>query len=146
MKTKLLVLTLVLLLTAGCATASVSAPVSTSASTAQVDAPAAVQVAVSTPTQVEIEVVPNTPEPSPTPAPAVKNANDQCDNPYYPVVDGATWTYTNNSIGQFTHTLNVSDDQIFTIQVTTALPVSSHRLMTMSFLTTWLTWIELIQS
>lgn len=116
MKTKLLVLTFVLLLTAGCASAPVSAPVSTSASTAQVEAP--VVVDLSTPTQAEIEVVPNTPEPTPTEAPAVKNANDQCDNPYYPVVDGATWTYTNNSIGQFTHTLNVSQDQLFTIIIT----------------------------
>ncbi len=116
MKTKLLVLTFVLLLTAGCASAPVSAPVSTSASTAQVEAP--VVVDLSTPTQAVIEVVPNTPEPTPTEAPAVKNANDQCDNPYYPVVDGATWTYTNNSIGQFTHTLNVSQDQLFTIIIT----------------------------
>jgi hypothetical protein len=117
MKTKLLVLTLVLLLAAGCASAPVATPVSTSAATAQVDAPLTAQVAVSTPTQADIQVVPNTPEPSPTPAPAVKNSNDQCDNPYYPVVDGATWTYTNNSIGQFTHTLNVSQDQLFSIQV-----------------------------
>jgi len=114
MKTKLLVLTLVLLLAAGCA----SAPVSTSASTAQVDAPAAAQVIVSTPTQAVIEVVPNTPAPSPTPAPTVKNANDQCDNPYYPVVDGATWTYETISVGQATHTLNVSQDQLFTIIIT----------------------------
>jgi hypothetical protein len=116
MKSKLFTLIVVLLITAGCASAPVAAPASTSTPPPpQVEAP--VLVDLSTPTQAAIEVVPNTPEPSPTPAPAVKNANDQCDNPYYPVVDGATWTYTNNSIGQFTHTLNVSDDQIFTIQV-----------------------------
>jgi len=118
MKTKLLILLVVVLITAGCATAPVAAPVSTSASTAQVEAPAAAQVIVSTPTQAVMEVVPNTPEPSPTPAPAVKNSADPCDNPYYPVVDGATWTYTNNAIDQFTHTLNVSQDQLFTIIIT----------------------------
>jgi hypothetical protein len=118
MKIKLFILIVVLMITAGCASAPVSVPVSTSAATAQVDAPLTAQVAVSTPTQAEIQVVPNTPEPSPTSAPAVKNSNDQCDNPYYPVVDSASWTYSNNSIGQFSHTLNVSQDQLFTIQVT----------------------------
>jgi len=118
MKTKLLVLTLVLLLAGGCANAPVAAPVSTSAPTTQVDAPVAAQVIVSTPTQAVIEVVPNTPEPTPTEAPAVKNSADQCDNPYYPVVDGATWTYEGSATGQFTHTLNVSQDQLFTIHIT----------------------------
>jgi hypothetical protein len=117
MQTKLMILLVIVLITAGCASAPVAVPASTrTPPPPQVEAPAAIDL--STPTQAVIEVIPNTPEPTPTEAPAVKNANDQCDNSYYPVVDGATWTYTNDSIGQFTHTLNVSDDQIFTIQVT----------------------------
>jgi hypothetical protein len=119
MNKKLMILLVIVLITAGCASAPVAAPASTSTPPPpQVEAP--VVVDLSTPTQPVIEVVPNTPEPTPTEAPAVKNASDQCDNPYYPVVDGASWTYTNPSIGQFTHTLNVSDDQIFIIQITSA--------------------------
>jgi hypothetical protein len=120
MKTKLFSIIFVLLISAGCAT-SPAALVSTSTpSSVQIEAPAAIlpEVLISTPTQAEVEVVPHTPEPTATEAPAIKNANDQCKNPYYPVVDGATWTYEGSTIGQFNHTLNVSQDQLFTILIT----------------------------
>jgi hypothetical protein len=47
------------------------------------------------------------------PAPSGSNENDQCGNPYYPVVNGAEWTYTGPT-GQFTHTLATGDNGAFT--------------------------------
>lgn len=117
MQPKLIALFIVILVAAGCAQAPAEAPLSSNTPPpAQDEAPAS-QVELTTPTQVIVEVIPNTPEPTTTSIPPVQSSNDPCDIPYYPIVDGATWTYTNNSIGQFTHTLNVSDDQIFIIQV-----------------------------
>ena len=50
------------------------------------------------------------------PAPSGSNENDQCGNPYYPVVNGAEWTYTGPN-GQFTHSLSTGDNGAFTITV-----------------------------
>jgi hypothetical protein len=47
------------------------------------------------------------------PAPSGSNENDQCGNPYYPVVNGAEWTYTGPT-GQFTHSLATGDNGAFT--------------------------------
>jgi hypothetical protein len=40
-------------------------------------------------------------------------SGDDCGNPYYPVVNGAEWTYTGPT-GQFTHTLATGDNGAFT--------------------------------
>jgi hypothetical protein len=40
-------------------------------------------------------------------------SGDECGNPYYPVVNGAEWTYTGPT-GQFTHTLATGDNGAFT--------------------------------
>ncbi len=66
---------------------------------------------------VATALVTNTPlaiEPSPNP-------NNRCNNPYYPVVDGATWTYQ-ISVQQdaptlATHSMTVVDDGSFTLTV-----------------------------
>jgi hypothetical protein len=50
------------------------------------------------------------------PAPSVSNGNDKCGNPYYPVVNGAEWTY-NGPKGQFTHSLATGIEGAFTIKV-----------------------------
>jgi hypothetical protein len=44
------------------------------------------------------------------------NENDECGNPYYPVVNGAQWIY-NGPTGQFTHGLATGIEGAFTINV-----------------------------
>jgi DUF3108-like len=43
--------------------------------------------------------------------------NDACDNPFYPVVDGASWNYSISTGTQATHSLSVSQDKVFTITI-----------------------------
>jgi hypothetical protein len=44
--------------------------------------------------------------------------NDVCDNPYYPVVNGAWWQYNISTGGTPMHTMSANEDKIFTITVT----------------------------
>ena len=44
-------------------------------------------------------------------------ANDVCDNIYYPIVNGASWTYDLSVGGQATHTISVNPDRSFTINI-----------------------------
>jgi hypothetical protein len=60
--------------------------------------------------RVTVTAVPATETPSP---PAVSE-NDRCGNPYYPVVDGAQWSYKATT-GDFTHTITIEDENTFTI-------------------------------
>lgn len=46
--------------------------------------------------------------------------SDDCDNPFYPVRDGATWTYSLSSRGSAVHTLSVDDNGSFIISVQAA--------------------------
>lgn len=56
-----------------------------------------------------------------TPPPSLVSQNDRCGNPYYPIVDGATWTYLISSQGSAattaTHTMSVVDDGSFTLTI-----------------------------
>ncbi len=54
-----------------------------------------------------------TPPPMEAP-PVILPANDQCGNPYYPVVDGALW-YFSGPQGEFINSLSVGEDGAFTI-------------------------------
>jgi len=70
--------------------------------------------AQSTPAVLGESKVNNTQNPATeVPVPSGSNENDQCGNPYYPVVNGAEWTYTGPT-GQFTHTLATGDNGAFT--------------------------------
>lgn len=44
--------------------------------------------------------------------------NDECDNPYYPVVNGAWWQYNISTGSTPMHTMSTNDDKTFTITVT----------------------------
>jgi hypothetical protein len=73
-----------------------------------------------TPTQIQLEATVTTQEaPTPT-SPAAFNPNDQCQNPFYPVVNGASWEYENSSVGNFSHTITTGQDGAFTILVQTS--------------------------
>lgn len=43
--------------------------------------------------------------------------NDACDNIYYPIVDGASWTYDLSVGGQATYSMAVNEDRSFTITI-----------------------------
>lgn len=65
---------------------------------------------------VSVTEIPATPTLPPPPV----LQNDRCGNPYYPIVDGATWTYTittDGSVTTATHTMDVVDDGSFTLTV-----------------------------
>jgi hypothetical protein len=56
-----------------------------------------------------------------TPTQPVVSANDKCGNPFYPIVDGASWTYSitaqENAPTTATHSMAVIDDGSFTLTV-----------------------------
>lgn len=58
---------------------------------------------------------------TPTPQAAPLNPKDRCNNPYYPVVDGATWTYQiqvqQETPTTATYSMSVVDDGSFTLTV-----------------------------
>ncbi len=62
--------------------------------------------------QVTVTQIPATEAPTQP----VVSANDKCGNQYYPVANGASWTY-NGPTGQFTHTLSTGENGTFTITV-----------------------------
>jgi hypothetical protein len=59
------------------------------------------------------------PDPSPTPLATarVSKNNGTCDNPYYPVVDGATWVYQMSTGDQATYAMSVGKNDTFTIDI-----------------------------
>lgn len=60
----------------------------------------------------------NSTESAPTPASGgVAIENDECDNPYYPVVNGAWWQYSITTGASPIHTMSASADKTFTITI-----------------------------
>jgi len=55
--------------------------------------------------------------PTPLPTVVVENDSNECDNPFYPVSDEATWEYEISSSGQATHTMSVDENDAFTITI-----------------------------
>jgi hypothetical protein len=49
--------------------------------------------------------------------PTTQNSAGECDNPFFPVSDGATWEYSISTGTSATHTLSVDDNDAFTITV-----------------------------
>ena len=79
----------------------------------QVDAPAPVALASPTPTQAS---APNVPVETPPPAaPEPESSGGLCDNPYYPVEDGASWVYDMGELPQVVHTMSVEEEGKFKI-------------------------------
>lgn len=58
---------------------------------------------------------------SETPTQPTVSTNDKCGNPYYPIVDGGSWTYSinaqDNASSAATHSMAVVDDGSFTLTV-----------------------------
>ena len=81
--------------------------------------PAAPVLPTATPTE-ELPVLIITPYEStatPLPTSVVENDSDECDNPFYPVSDGAVWEYDLSSGEHATHTMVVDENDAFTISI-----------------------------
>ncbi len=79
----------------------------------QVEAPAPATLASPTPTQAS---APNIKVETPPPAaPEPESSGGLCDNPYYPVVDGASWVYDMGNLPQVVHTMSVEEEGEFKV-------------------------------
>jgi hypothetical protein len=108
-------LCMALLLLSGCATVkNTPAPAS---SQSQQDAPIPVLAETATPIQVIVPVATSISTPTVAPTDPSRQV-DECSNPYYPVVNGATWVYETTGVGQSTHTMTTGDNNQFTITIT----------------------------
>jgi len=104
---------LVLIFLSGCAQANVTP--ATSARSVQVKAALPTLQASPVPTQASasnLSVVTPTPEP-----PAPDNSGSVCNNPYYPISDGATWVYDIDGSSQAVHTMSVEEEGSFKIAI-----------------------------
>jgi hypothetical protein len=108
---------LVLFVLSSCTTAkSTLAPAS---SQSKQDAPVSIQAETTTPTQMIVPLATSISTPTSAPTTPIHQA-DECDNPYFPVVNGASWTYETTGVGQATHSLTTDENGQFTITVTNA--------------------------
>lgn len=99
----------------GCAKEASNQPAPTLAS--QVDAPAPMVQPSPTPTQVAAS---NVTVETPTSIPEPEISGGLCDNPYYPVVDGASWVYDMEDQPQVVHTMSVEEEGKFKIGIVDA--------------------------
>ncbi len=108
------------LLVSGCArTAQAPASVATDSIPAPA-LPTATPQPSAAPTEIPQVQVTTVTESAPTPAsPPVVRASDECNNPYYPVVNGASWEYAFSDGSQATHSMAVGEDKTFTLTVQT---------------------------
>lgn len=103
---KIMILLLALVLAAGCAPR----------------VPAALAAPTSNPTEELPKLIVKTVEATATSVPTVaaRNDSDGCDHPFYPVKDGATWTYSYNQAGgMMTYTMSVDENDAFVLQIKT---------------------------
>ncbi len=109
----------IVLLLSGCARSNQApAPLVTDS----IPAPAALPTATPEPSAIPTEIpqaqVTAVTESAPPPAdPPQVSPNDECDNPYYPVVNGASWEYNISTGTQATHSMAVGEDKTFTLTV-----------------------------
>lgn len=61
--------------------------------------------------------VSSTQEPSASLEPVADNAEDECGNPYYPVVEGGLWTYQIGEDSTATHTMTLGSGNTFVLNV-----------------------------
>lgn len=114
MKKHIFSIIVILFLLSGCATVK-STPAPPSSQPVQ-DAPAAVQVETAVPTSVTVPVATSVSTPTVT-SPQPSHQADECNNPYFPVVNGASWVYEVARTGQATHSLSTTEKGQFTITV-----------------------------
>jgi hypothetical protein len=112
MKQLLIVIFIVGLALSGC-TQQNTAP-----TPAQVEAIAPSALVTPTPTQAAASNVSHE-TPTPTP-PTAESPAGLCSNPYYPVVDGATWVYDVEGQPQAAHTMSVEEEGKFKIAIVDA--------------------------
>jgi hypothetical protein len=67
-------------------------------------------------TQVDVSA----PESTSMSVPTFNKSSDPCNNPYYPVVNGATWLYETVGVITATHTLTAGEAKTFTVTVKSA--------------------------
>jgi VCBS repeat-containing protein len=105
------------LLVSGCAQAvQAPAPVTTDSMPAPA-LPTATAEPIATPTPIP-PVEANPTESASTPAsPPQVSQNDACGNPYYPVVNDASWDYSISTGEQATHSMLVGEEKVFTITI-----------------------------
>jgi hypothetical protein len=65
---------------------------------------------------LKVEVTATTQPATQTPSAPRLAARDECGNPYYPIADGATWTYRGPD-GEFTHTMTTGTGNSFSINI-----------------------------
>lgn len=94
----------------GCAKQDSTQPAPTLVS--QLDAPNPLVQPSPTPTQAAASSI--TVE-TPTSVPEPESSGGLCDNPYYPVVDGASWTYDMGDLPQVVHTISVEEEGKFKV-------------------------------
>lgn len=116
MKKLLLLAILLSMILSGCAQANAlpETPAPTSPSTAQ--APAILSSPAPTQPPASIELAET---PLPTPA-ASSDSGGLCRNPYYPVVDGASWVYEMQDLPQVVHTMSIEEEGSFKIAMVDA--------------------------
>lgn len=119
MKRLIIVIWSLSVILAGCGQRNAAPPTPTNTQpvdAASVNAPAPAALTSAEPTQFIVPVATVISEPTPTTPPAV-SSEGPCDNPYYPIVDGATWVYETEEMGPATHTMATGQDNTFTVTV-----------------------------
>jgi hypothetical protein len=104
MSGKAILLSVILILVTGCSSSPGASPFPSTATPTAEMAPA--DVAVS-----QITFTPEVPIPTP------EGDSNECDNPFYPVTDEATWTYSISNGQNAIHTMSADDFGKFTINV-----------------------------
>lgn len=106
MARKILTLIFILALASGCAPQAPAAP-------------AEMALPTITPTAELPALTVKTAEATYTPVPTtvVENNSDECDNPFYPVSDGATWEYSLSSGGSAVYVMAVDENGAFTFNI-----------------------------
>lgn len=102
----------------GCARSNQApAPVATDSAPANKSIPA-LALPTETPTQIpQVQITAVTQSAPTSESPPPLSPNDECDNPFYPVVNGAAWEYAISTGTQATHTMAISEDKVFTLTV-----------------------------
>lgn len=108
-----------------------AAPAEPAATATPLPEPTATTVPTAAPTEAPTEAPTATPEPTLTPEPtqAATAASGPCSNDFFPVVEGASWTYNTTGAGASTYTraiAEVRDDGFTMTNTTDSSPTPLH--------------------